>query len=186
MEPAKGERRARHIWIYEKHSLCPAVHLLCEVRFSPRWSPDSKQLAFLSDRDDQTQIYATRADSGEGSALTKESAASVVLPGLLTATDRLSRSRRENRGGRKKEKIKTTLMSWTKRTTRRLWLLTLESAEAEALTEPKWVREAVWHPSGAGLMLNATDHPESDQNTERIFLFRLWDTTMATAKRSTP
>jgi len=33
MEPAKGERRARHIWIYEKQSrFNPAVHLFREVR----------------------------------------------------------------------------------------------------------------------------------------------------------
>src|SRR5207253_4255284 len=58
----------------------------------------------------------------------------------------------------------------------RLWLLTLNTGEAKALTEPKWdVREAVCHPSGSGLMLSATDHPESDQNTERIFSFRLSD-----------
>jgi len=35
-------------------------------------------------------------------------------------------------------------------------------------------------------MLSATDHPESDQNTERIFFFRLWDSTNGAAKRSTP
>src|SRR5882762_7394528 len=59
----------------------------------------------------------------------------------------------------------------------RLWLLTIDTGEAKALTEPKWkISQAVWHPSGSGLMLSATDHPESDQNTERIFFFRLWDT----------
>src|SRR5260370_14813360 len=31
-------------------------------------------------------------------------------------------------------------------------------------------------------MLSATDHPESDQNTERIFFFRLWDVTSGTRK----
>src|SRR5437016_342761 len=59
----------------------------------------------------------------------------------------------------------------------RLWLLTLDTGDAKALTEPQWkISEAVWHPSGTGLVLSATDHPESDQNTERIFSFRLRDT----------
>ncbi len=59
----------------------------------------------------------------------------------------------------------------------RLWLLTIDTGEAKALTEPKWkIGQAVWHPSGTGLMLSAADHLESDQNTERIFFFRLWDT----------
>jgi len=53
----------------------------------------------------------------------------------------------------------------------RLWLLTLGTGEAKALTTQMGYRETVWHPSGTGLMLSATDHPESDQNTERIFPF---------------
>ena len=32
---------------------------------SPRWSPDGKQLAFLSNREDQQQIYVMRMDGGE-------------------------------------------------------------------------------------------------------------------------
>src|SRR5262249_19703113 len=58
----------------------------------------------------------------------------------------------------------------------RLWLLTLATGEAKALTEPRWaVAELAWHPSGSGLIVIATDHPKSDQNTERIFFFRLAD-----------
>src|SRR5207302_9911841 len=69
----------------------------------------------------------------------------------------------------------------------RLWLLTLDTGEAKALTEPKWdIREAVWHPSGTGLMLSATDHPESDQNTERIFSFRLSDASAGDRKAADP
>ncbi len=181
MEPAKGERRARHIWIYEKHSASVRQFTYsAKSEFSPRWSPDSKQLAFLSDRDDQTQIYAMRADSGEGSALTKGKRGvrsfawspdgkqiAFLAPDVKTEAEE------------KKEKDKDDAHVVDKEDKHaRLWLLTLESAEAKALTEPKWdIREAVWHPSGTGLMLNATDHPESDQNTERIFFFRLWDTT---------
>src|SRR6266853_4384343 len=71
-EPAKGERRARHIWLYEKQSgvIRQFTHS-AKSEFLPRWSPDGKQLAFLSDRDEQQQIYAMRVDGGEASALTK-------------------------------------------------------------------------------------------------------------------
>src|SRR6266851_86830 len=71
-EPAKGERRARHIWIYEKQS--GSIRQFTHSAKSdslPRWSPDGKELAFLSDRDEQQQVYAMRADGGEASALTK-------------------------------------------------------------------------------------------------------------------
>jgi len=36
----------------------------------PRWSPDSKRLAFLSDRDGSKQIYVISPDGGEATELT--------------------------------------------------------------------------------------------------------------------
>src|SRR5882724_11625956 len=190
MEPAKGERRARHIWIYEKHSASVRQFTYsAKSEFSPRWSPDSKQLAFLSDRDAQTQIYATRADSGEGSALTKGKRGvrsfawspdgkqiAFLAPDAKTETEE------------KKEKDKDDAHVVDKEDKHaRLWLLSLDSGEAKALTEPKWeISEAVWHASGTGLMLSATDHPESDQNTERIFFFRLSDASAGDRKATDP
>src|SRR5580704_11417105 len=71
-EPPKGERRARHIWLYEKESgAVRQFTFSAKDESSPRWSPDGKQLAFLSNRDDQQQIYVMRADGGEATALTK-------------------------------------------------------------------------------------------------------------------
>src|SRR3989475_1648498 len=71
-EPAKGERRARHIWLYDKQSgSLRQFTYSAKSDFLPRWSPDSKRLAFLSDRYDQQQVYAMPANGGEASALTK-------------------------------------------------------------------------------------------------------------------
>ena len=39
---------------------------------SPKWSPDSKWIAFLADRGDKSQIYMISIDGGEASPLTKE------------------------------------------------------------------------------------------------------------------
>jgi dipeptidyl aminopeptidase/acylaminoacyl peptidase len=179
-EPAKGERRARHIWLYEKRSgVVRQFTYSAKSDFSPRWSPDGKQLAFLSDRDEQQQIYAMRTDGGEASALTKGKRGvssfawspdgkqiAFLAPDAKTDAEE------------KKEKDKDDAHVTDKEDKHaRLWLLTLDTSEAKALTETKWeISEAVWHPTGTGLMVSATDHPESDQNTERIFFFRLWDT----------
>src|SRR5713226_7560779 len=178
-EPAKGERRARHIWLYEKQSGSPRQFTYsAKSDFLPRWSPDGKQLAFLSDRDEQQQVYSMRANGGEASALTKGKRGvqnfawspdgkqiAFLAPDAKTEAEE------------KKEKDKDDAHVADKEDKHdRLWLLTLDTGEAKALTEPKWkISEAVWHPSGTGLMLRATNHPESDQNTERIFSFRLWD-----------
>jgi len=185
-EPAKGERRARHVWIYEKQSGSPRQFTYsAKSEFSPRWSPDGKQIAFLSDRDEQTQVFAMRADGGEASALTKGKRGvknfawspdgkqiAFLAPDAKTEAEE------------KKEKDKDDAHVVDKEDKHaRLWLLTPETGDAKPLTEPKWdIREAVWHPAGTGLMLNATDHPESDRNTERIFFFRLWDTTSGARK----
>src|SRR5712692_6992009 len=178
-EPPKGERRARHIWLYDKQSgSIRQFTYSAKTEISPRWSPDGKQLAFLSNRDDDQQIYVMRADGGEPTALTKGKRSvqnfawspdgkqiAFIAPDVKTEAEE------------KKEKDKDDAHVADKEDKRaRLWLFTLDTGEARALTEPKWkISEAVWHPSGTGLMLSATDHPESDQNTERVFFFRLWD-----------
>jgi len=189
-EPARGERRARHIWVYEKQSgTIRQFTYSAKSEFLPRWSPDGKQLAFLSDRDEQQQVYAMRADGGEASALTQGKRGvrnfawspdgkqiAFLAPDAKTETEE------------KKEKDKDDARVVDKEDKHaRLWLLTPDIRDAKALTEPKWdIREAVWHPSGTGLMLNATDHPESDQNTERIFFFRLSDAPAGDRKGADP
>jgi dipeptidyl aminopeptidase/acylaminoacyl peptidase len=179
MEPPKGEQRARHVWLYDKQSgAIRQFTFSLKSEFSPRWSPDGKRLAFLSNRDEEQQVYMMRADGGEATALTKgkrsvQSLAwspdgkqiSILAPDAKTeAEEKKEKDKDDARVADKDEKHA------------RLWLLTVASGEAKALTEPKWeIHEAAWHPSGTGLMLKATDHPESDQETNRIFSFRLSD-----------
>jgi dipeptidyl aminopeptidase/acylaminoacyl peptidase len=181
-EPPKGERRARHIWLYDKPSgAIRQFTYSAKAETSPRWSPDGKQLAFLSNRSEEQQLYVMRADSGEASALTKgkRSVQSFAWSPdgkqiAYLAPDAKSEAEE------KKEKDKDDAHVADKDDKHsRLWLLTIATAEAKVLTEAKWeAHQAEWHPSGTGLMLIATDHPESDQNTNRIFFFRLSDSSM--------
>ncbi len=181
-EPPKGERRARHIWLYEKQSGdIRQFTYSAKTEIFPRWSPDGKQLAFLSNRDEEQQIYVMRADSGEATALTKGKRSiqnfawspdgkqiSFLAPDAKTEVEE------------KKEKDKDDAHVSDKEDKRaRLWLLTLSTGEAKALTQSNWeIHEAEWHPSGSGLALIATDHPESDQETNRIFFFRRSDNSL--------
>src|SRR5262249_31393315 len=52
----------------------------------------------------------------------------------------------------------------------RMWLIDLETRKARVLTPKIWdVSEARWAPSGDSLIVSATDHPEVDADTSRIF-----------------
>src|SRR6202521_4509543 len=182
-DPQKSEERASHIWILDnKTSGVRQFTYSPKSESSPRWSPDGRQLAFLSNRaEDQQQIYLMRVDGGEAAALTKGKRSiqsfewspdgkqiAFLAPDAKTEAEE------------KKEKDKDDAHVADKEDNRaRLWLLTLSAGEAKALTKPNWeIHEAEWHPSGSGLMLIATDHPESDQETNRLFFFRLSDNSL--------
>ena len=68
-----GEKRTRHIWIYEKEkNASRQLTYSTKSESAPRWSPGGKQLLFLSNRDgDEQQIYILRMEGGEAAQLTK-------------------------------------------------------------------------------------------------------------------
>ena len=179
MEPPKGERRARHIWIYEKKSgVVRQLTFSAKDEFSPRWSPDGKELAFLSNRVDQQQVYALRMDGGEAAAVTKGKRSVHAFEWspngkeiAYLAPDPKSSAEE------KKEKDKDDSHAVDKDDKQpRLWLLTLATGEAKALTDSKWeVSELAWMPSGDRIIVSATDHPESDEDTHRILSVEVAD-----------
>jgi dipeptidyl aminopeptidase/acylaminoacyl peptidase len=172
-EAPKGDRRARHIWLYDAKR--GAVHQLTyssKEESWPRWSPDGTQLAFLSNRDDQQQIYILGMEGGEAAAVTKGKrsvhAFSWSPDGkqiAFLAPDPKSDAEE------KKEKDKDDAHVVDKDDKHaRLWVLTLATKEAKPLTEPKWeVSELAWGPPGARIIVSATDHPESDEETHKIY-----------------
>jgi dipeptidyl aminopeptidase/acylaminoacyl peptidase len=172
-EPPKGERRARHIWLYEKTSgSVRQFTYSAKDESSPRWSPDGKQLAFLSNREDQQQIYVMRTDGGEASALTKgkRSVHSFAWSPDGKQIAFLAPDARTD-GEEKKEKDKDDAHVVDRDDKQpRLWLLTLATSEAKSLSDSKWeINELAWLPAGDRIIVSATDHPESDQETHRIF-----------------
>jgi dipeptidyl aminopeptidase/acylaminoacyl peptidase len=179
-EPPKSSSRARHIWVYEKQS--GAVRQFtysAKSESSPRWSADGKQLAFLSNRaEEQQQIYLMRVSGGEGVAVTKGKRSVKSFEWspdgkqiAFLAPDAKSDAEE------KKEKDKDDAHVADKEDKRaRLWLLDVVSGATRVLTKPDWeVSQVAWLPGGDRLIVKATDHPESDQLTERIFSLQASD-----------
>jgi dipeptidyl aminopeptidase/acylaminoacyl peptidase len=173
-EAPKTEQRAQHIWVYDKKT--DAVRQFTysnKSETTPRWSPDGSQLAFLSNRSgDEQQIYLMNSSGGEAAVRTKGKSSiksfewskdgkyiAYVAPNAKTEEEE------------KKEKDKNDARRADKDNKQpRVWLLTVESGDPKAITPPNWeIKELAWMPSGHHLVVAATDHPESDQNTDRIF-----------------
>jgi dipeptidyl aminopeptidase/acylaminoacyl peptidase len=172
-EPPKAERRARHIWMYERKSgAVRQFTFSAKDEISPRWSPDGQQLAFLSNREDQQQIFVMRTEGGEAAALTKgkRSVQSFAWSPNGKQIAFLAPDARSD-GEEKKEKDKDDARVVDKDDKQpRLWLLTLAAGEPKTLTDSKWrMSELAWLPTGDRLVVSATDRPESDQETHRIF-----------------
>jgi len=172
-EPPKGDQRPRHIWLFE-----PATGSFRQLTYSekteslPKWSPDGKSLAFLSNREANQQIYLLAMTGGEAEPLTKGKRnisrfewshdgkqIAFIAPDAKTDADE------------KKEKDKDDARIEDKDERHpRLWLLDVAAKSERAVTPPNFaVSELAWFPDNQSLAIVATDHPESDRNTDRIF-----------------
>jgi dipeptidyl aminopeptidase/acylaminoacyl peptidase len=172
-EPPKGTGRKHHIWVHDKQSSGVRQFTFSEKsEGSPRWSPDGKQLAFLSDRGEEQQIFLMRLEGGEGIALTKGKRGvskfewspdgkqiAFVAPDAKTDAEEKKAKDKDDAHVADKEDKRA-----------RLWLVDVASGETRALTKATWeVDELVWAPNGDRLVVKATDRPESDENTDKIY-----------------
>lgn len=171
--PIKGTGRKRHIWMLDVATR--QVRQLTysdKSEFSPRWSPDGRTLAFLSDRDTNAQIYLMSMEGGEGHPVTqgkrsveafewspdgKQIAFLAPLP--KTAEEEKKETDKDDAYVVDKDDKPAGL-----------WLLDLASQKTREIVGVPWrVDEVAWVPSGDRLIVSATDHPESDLDTNKIY-----------------
>ena len=170
----KADKQTRHIWLYDV-----AAKQLHQLTFSqksessPRWSPDGKSLAFLSDREgDHQQIYLLRMEGGEASALTKGKAGVSAFSWSSDATAiAYLASDEKTEAEEKKEKDKDDARVVDKDDKHpRLRLVGLAKLENRTLTDPSWeVKELDWLPDSQNIIIRATTRPAADQFTDRIY-----------------
>src|SRR5262245_5650781 len=169
----KGEDRQRHLWLFETAGGTFRQLTYSEkAESSPKWSPDGRWLAFLSNRDGNQQIYLLPMGGGESMPLTKGK----------RSVDRFAWSPdgrqiaflapdAKSEAEEKKEKEKDDARVVDKQDKHaRLWLTGISEKDERALTPANVaVSELAWFPDGRALAVIATDQPQSDRNTERIF-----------------
>lgn len=182
-EVPKGERKTQHIWMYDKKSDTTRQFTYSnKSETNPRWSPDGSQLAFLSSRGgDEQQIYLMNSSGGEASVRTKGKSSikgfewskngkyfAYIAPNAKTeAEEKKEKDKNDARVADKDDKQP------------RVWLLPVVSGDPKAITPDNFeIKELAWMPSGQNLVVAATDYPESDQNTDRIFAVHVPDGAM--------
>jgi dipeptidyl aminopeptidase/acylaminoacyl peptidase len=178
-DPLSGEKRTRHIWLYEKGSNRARQLTFSEKsESSPRWSPDGQQLAFLSNRSEQQQIYVLRMEGGEAAAVTKGKAGVEEFawsPDGRSLAFLSPTPKTEVEEKKEKEKDDEHVVDRDDKYAR-LRILDVAKREERALTESTWkVEELQWLPNGQGLLIRATDRPASDRLTDRIYLVNVKD-----------
>jgi dipeptidyl aminopeptidase/acylaminoacyl peptidase len=172
-EPAKPSGQRRNIWIYDF-----STRVLRQFTAStksdtrPRWSPDGRRLAFLSSRDGENQIYLIPVDGGEARPCT-ESKTGIDSFEWSPDGRRLAfeTSAPKTDEEEKKEKDKDDARLVGKPDNRALLqVMEVESKALKTLVQGAWrISEYVWAPDGVSLIAIATDHPQQELFSDKIY-----------------
>lgn len=176
-EPVKGTKQISNIWIYNLKD--KEVRKFTTSKKSdrhPRWSPDGRNLAFLSNREGTSQIYALSMSGGEAQALTKSKTG---IRGFEWSPDgtKIAFLSADPKTEEEEKKIKAKDDAYIvdhNIKNQRLRILDMHSREVKTLTDEKWrISEFIWMPDSTQFLLSATDHPRRDLNSNRLILLTL-------------
>lgn len=178
-EPVEGTEQNRDIWVFDiksRHLRKFTTSPKSDTR--PRWSPDGKTLAFLSGRSKTTQIYILSMLGGEAEALTETKTAIRAFewsPEGKQIAYLATEPETEEEEKRKKDKNDARVVDLDDKHPQ-LWILDVESREVRQLTYGKWrISEFSWVPQGDHLVISATDHPQPELFTNRIYTVQVSD-----------
>jgi dipeptidyl aminopeptidase/acylaminoacyl peptidase len=172
-EPVKDRNTFRHIWIYDR-----ATHetrqwtASAKSESSPRWSPDGKTLAFLSDRDEGEQIYLMPSAGGEAVKLTTTKSPVQSFKwsrrgneiAFMAPEPRTEEQDKKQRAGDDERVMDSTPPA-------RVWTVDVASKAVKQITKGSWaVRDFDWMPDGKRLVATATDRPYDEHpGVEKIY-----------------
>jgi dipeptidyl aminopeptidase/acylaminoacyl peptidase len=164
------EPRVSNIWIVPADGSEPPRLLIPDLKNagSPRWLPDGRTLAFLSDRENSTQIYLLR--DGEKSAVRLTNAPggvedyewspdgkmiAFVARDQATPEEQARRAAGDDAIVRPERDLKYT----------RLWVVNLSDGKATQVTKQNFeILEFAWSPAGDELALTVAPTPKDEDS----------------------
>jgi dipeptidyl aminopeptidase/acylaminoacyl peptidase len=171
-EPADTARSERvgqaDIWIVDFEGKRPPRRFAFgpKEEHSPQFSPDGRRVAFLSDRDGDTEVYEIRIEGGEAWRVTHlegnassfvwsprgDRLAVVAVDPVPAAVERAREQGEDERAVDRDDRFG------------RLWIVDAETGEGEAVTpENLHVQSAAWSPDASKLALITSARPTSDE-----------------------
>jgi dipeptidyl aminopeptidase/acylaminoacyl peptidase len=172
-EPIKGTKRISNIWAYDL-SREELLHFTISKKSDrhPRWSPDGKTLAFLSGREETTQIYLIPSNGGEAKALTKSKTNITSFcwsPDGSQIAFLSEDAKTEEEEKKQKEKDDAFAIDYDQKDPR-LRIIDIETGEVKTLTPEKLrIAEFLWTPNGEQIIISATDYPRRDMDSNKLY-----------------
>ncbi|MBV9301783.1 MAG: S9 family peptidase [Acidobacteriaceae bacterium] len=171
-EPPKDGPPASHIWILDiARNDFRQLTFSAKSESAPRWSPDGRALAFLSDRNERMQIYLLQMVGGEASALTSGKNAVSEFRWSPDGTEiAFLAPEAKSEADEKKEKDKDDAkVADREQDLARLWIVNAASKTVRQLTRGAWKIEDFDWISAGRILAVATDQPKSETWNTAIF-----------------
>ncbi len=177
-EPIKGNTSPNSdIWMYEIES-----KKLYQFTWSPKsdnnpkWSPDSKSLAFVSSRSGESQIHLIKFTGGEAFPITKSKTSVKDFEwspdGKMIAYLANNEPLTEDEEKKTKEQDDETVVNGEKPT--RLWVLDVDTQSATQKSSLSWeISEMKWLPDGQSLVLVIHSLPKAEVDMAVLGLYNL-------------
>ncbi len=191
----EDEKRYTNLWMVNSEGRCKPRPFTSGKQNDthPRWSPDGKQIAFLSNRHDEkdTQIYLIPTDGGEARKLTdlkgrirtfhwSPDGRKLLVEFIPYSAEELRRLTDEQAKKRgvvyrhiTRPFYKLDGMGFLPDERTHLWIVDVSSGKAKALTTgdyDEW--NAAWAPDGAWIVFvsNRTEDPDLHPHEESLYL----------------
>ncbi len=157
---------------------------------APRWSPDGKTLAFLSDRDGTSQIYLLPLNGGEARKFSALSQDVTEYSWRPDSTALLAHSMWKPADDRDESTSSTIAIVYTRVAeqwdglgykqgrSQQLWLLPLDGEPLRITSEPVDLVQSCWSPAGTEIAFCANRRPDPDLSVSMA----LWVLTLATGQ----